>query len=136
MYANTAEQHRDVEVQVLAGQIYDAHRSRLLAIAKRNCDSGGQAEEALQEAFISFIEHFDPATEAPPLAWLTLTLKRRCWALYRQQRLDWSNHRQAQVDFGKPCLSVELEPLQRRRPGRGDRTGRASSRGPCPTCAP
>ena len=88
MYASSSEQQRRAQVQALAGQIYDAHRSRLLAIAKRNCDSGGQAEDALQDAFISFIEHFDPASEAPPLAWLTLTLKRRSWALYRAQHLD------------------------------------------------
>ena len=28
----------------------------------------------------AFIDHFDPASGAPPLAWLTLTLKRHCWA--------------------------------------------------------
>ena len=107
MYASTAQQRRDAQVQALAGQIYDAHRGRLLAIARHNCEGAEQAEEALQDAFISFIEHFDPDGEAPPLAWLTLTLKRRCWALYRQRRLDRRNAWQAQVDFGEPGLSVE-----------------------------
>ncbi len=32
------------------------------------------------------MDRFDPAAGPPPLAWLTLTLKRRCWALYRRQR--------------------------------------------------
>jgi RNA polymerase sigma factor (sigma-70 family) len=107
MYASTAEQQRCAQVQALATEFYAERREYLLHIARRNGAKGEDAEEALQDAFISFIEHFDPATEAPPLAWLTLTMKCRCWALYRQQRLDRSNHRQAQVDFGKPGLSVE-----------------------------
>jgi len=73
-------------VAALAEQIYAAHRARLLAIARRNCSSREEAEEALQDAFAIFIDHFDPACEAPPLAWLTTTLKRCCWAIYRRQR--------------------------------------------------
>lgn len=71
----------------LAGQLYTRHHGRLLAIARRNSACAEDAEEALQDAFILFIDRFDPDVEAPPLAWLTLTLKRRCWALYRHQRL-------------------------------------------------
>lgn len=74
------------EAEVLAERLYAAHRPRLLAIARRNCNDLGEAEEALHDAFILFIEHFDPDQKAPPLAWLTLTLKRRCWALYRRRR--------------------------------------------------
>ncbi len=70
----------------LAEQLYGAHRARLLAIARRNCASREEAEEALQDAFAIFLDSFNPAGEAPPLAWLTLTLKRRCWAIYRRQR--------------------------------------------------
>jgi DNA-directed RNA polymerase specialized sigma24 family protein len=69
------------DAELLAERLYTAHRQRLLAIAQRNSDSTEDAEEALQDALVLFIEHFDPAGEAPPLAWLTLTLKRRCWAL-------------------------------------------------------
>ena len=105
MYASTAKQQRRAEVQALAGQIYDAHRSRLLAIARRNCDSAEQAEEALQDAFVLFIDRFNPASEAPPLAWLTLTLKRRCWALYRLQRRGW---RQRSERDGERCSDAEL----------------------------
>jgi RNA polymerase sigma factor (sigma-70 family) len=72
--------------EALAERLYAAHRQRLLAIARRNCGSGDEAEEALQDALILFIEHFDPAGESPPLPWLTLTLKRRCWALYARRR--------------------------------------------------
>jgi RNA polymerase sigma factor (sigma-70 family) len=104
MYASSSEQQRRAQVQALAGQIYDAHRDRLLAIARRNSDGVEQAEEALQDAFTLFIEHFDTASGAPPLAWLTLTLKRRCWALYRLQRRSWQ---QCSESDGE-CSDTEL----------------------------
>jgi RNA polymerase sigma factor (sigma-70 family) len=75
-----------VDPRASAGQIYAVNRSRLLAIAKRNCGSDEEAEEALQDAFVLFIDRFDPGSGARPLAWLTLTLKRRCWALHRRRR--------------------------------------------------
>jgi predicted RNA polymerase sigma factor len=63
---------RRSHTEALAERLYAAHRSHLLAIARRNSDDPGEAEEALHDAFILFIERFDPATGAPPLAWLTL----------------------------------------------------------------
>jgi RNA polymerase sigma factor (sigma-70 family) len=75
-----------VRTAALAEALYTEHRGRLLAIARRNSACAEEAEEALQDAFILFIDHFDPDTGAPPLAWLSLTLKRRCWALYRDRR--------------------------------------------------
>jgi RNA polymerase sigma factor (sigma-70 family) len=69
----------------LAAEIFNQHRGHLLAIAKRNSSNGEEAEDALQDALLLFITHFDPDGSAPPLAWLTLTLKRRCWALYRRR---------------------------------------------------
>jgi RNA polymerase sigma-70 factor (ECF subfamily) len=77
---------RTTRAEALAEGLYATHRTRLLAIARRNSASIEDAEEALQDAFILFIDHFDPANGSPPLAWLTLTLKRRCWALTRTQR--------------------------------------------------
>ncbi|HEX7244073.1 MAG TPA: RNA polymerase sigma factor [Solirubrobacterales bacterium] len=53
----------------------------LQRIARRHGGPGVDPDEAVQEAFASFLAAFDPDGEAPPLAWLTLTLKRRCWAL-------------------------------------------------------
>jgi len=70
----------------IARRLYSAHRPRLLAIARHNCGNSDDAEEALHDAFVLFIDHFDPTGEAPPLPWLTLTLKRRCWAIYGQRR--------------------------------------------------
>jgi RNA polymerase sigma factor (sigma-70 family) len=87
-----AKQHqpsatRRSRTQTLAAHLYATHHRRLLAIGKRNSSSTEDAEEALHDAFVLFINHFDPDAGAPPLAWLTLTLKRRCWATYRRQHL-------------------------------------------------
>ena len=71
--------------RALAAEIFNQHRGRLLAIARRNSSNSDQAEEALQDALLLFITHFDPDGSAPAMAWLTLTLKRRCWALYRRR---------------------------------------------------
>lgn len=48
----------------LTEDLYAKHRTRLLAIARRNSACAEDAEEALQDAFILFIDHFDPAGEA------------------------------------------------------------------------
>lgn len=99
---------RRAGAEALAERLYTDHRPRLLGIARRNCAGWDDAEEALQDAFILFIDHFDPAGEAPPLPWLTLTLKRRCWAIYGQRR------RRARpigrADLVRPGASRELMP--------------------------
>jgi RNA polymerase sigma factor (sigma-70 family) len=78
-----AERLRSVEqaeaVRLIAGEIYAARRGHLLAVARRNAACEADAEEAVQEAFLAFIESYDPAGGAPPVAWLTLVLKRKCW---------------------------------------------------------
>jgi RNA polymerase sigma factor (sigma-70 family) len=89
----TIQKERRARTAILAEHLYAEQHGRLLAIARRNSACLDDAEEALQDAFILFIDNFDPDDEAPPLAWLTLTLKRRCWALYRHQRLRASLRR-------------------------------------------
>jgi DNA-directed RNA polymerase specialized sigma24 family protein len=79
MYQDAAQP----QVRQLATELYADHHDYLLAIARKNAHTEADAEEALQEAFVSFIAKFDPDGGAPPLAWLTLTLKRQCW---RQRR--------------------------------------------------
>ncbi len=97
--ATAAEwQTRHPRIATIADQLYTEHRGRLLAIARRNSACAEDAEEALQDAFILFIDHFEPDGEAPPLAWLTLTLKRRCWALYRYQRMRAATRREGGVE--------------------------------------
>ncbi len=104
MYASTTEQNRRAQVQALADQLYAERRNYLLHIARHNGANGEEAEEALQDAFILFLDRFDPASEAPPLAWLTLTLKRRCWALYRLQRRGWQQRSESDGE----CSDAEL----------------------------
>jgi RNA polymerase sigma factor (sigma-70 family) len=70
----------------MAGEIYAARRGHLLGVAERNAACAADAEEALQDAFLAFIESYDPGGEAPPLAWLTLVLKRRCWRIRAARR--------------------------------------------------
>lgn len=88
MYASTTEQRREAQVQALADQLYRERHPYLLRTALKNAAGPEDAEEALQDAFVLFIDHFDPSGEAPAIAWLALTLKRRCWAIYGHQRRD------------------------------------------------
>jgi RNA polymerase sigma factor (sigma-70 family) len=62
-----------------AAEIYAASRKHVLSVARRNAACEADAEEAVQEAFVAFIESYDPAGGAPPIAWLTLVVKRKCW---------------------------------------------------------
>jgi RNA polymerase sigma factor (sigma-70 family) len=76
------DQRKSIEI---ANDLFTTHHRRLMAIATRNSPTHQDAEEALQDAFAIFIDHFNPNSEAPPLAWITLTLKRRCWTANRHQ---------------------------------------------------
>jgi RNA polymerase sigma factor (sigma-70 family) len=82
----TRAEARPVRAEDLAGRLYSEHRLHLLSIARRNCGGSQEAEGTLQDALVLFIEHFDPGGGSPPLPWLILTLKRRCWAIYAQRR--------------------------------------------------
>ncbi|HEY4778975.1 MAG TPA: sigma factor [Solirubrobacterales bacterium] len=109
MYASTEQGSRE-RVQSLADRLYRDHHGRLLAIARRNAANEADAAEALHDAFILFIEHFDPSCEAPPLAWLTL--KRRCWALYRAQHLDRRAGQEAAVGSTEQGFSITAIPAK------------------------
>ncbi len=75
----------ETQIEEIAAELYTNYQPYLLAIANQNAPTKAEAEEAVQDAFVLFITHFKPSSDAPPLAWITLTLKRRCWALYRRQ---------------------------------------------------
>lgn len=106
------EQNRKAKAKTLADEIYKRHHKKLLSIGKQNCPSVEDAEEALQDTFILFIDHFDPSSDAPPLAWLTLTLKRRCWATYRRQQFLQQNR--LANPTGEPNRSQDAEALDNR----------------------
>lgn len=76
------------DLGAMATELYAEHHAYLLSIADRNALNRDDAEEALQETFIAFIRKFDPRGGAPPLAWLTLVLKRECWQRRRSHHLD------------------------------------------------
>ncbi|MFL5900579.1 MAG: RNA polymerase sigma factor [Solirubrobacterales bacterium] len=67
----------------LATRLFGERYRYLQRIARRHGGSGVDPDEAVQEAFASY----DPDGEAPPLAWLTLTLKRHCWAVRDRRHL-------------------------------------------------
>jgi DNA-directed RNA polymerase specialized sigma24 family protein len=114
-----AEKQNRREVRQLATALYRERRGYLLSIARRNASGEADAEEALQEAFASFIAKFDPDRGAPPLAWLTLTLKRECWAKRRAQHLDRQVGQEAQSggeelgSFLDALTSHEPDPAER-----------------------
>ena len=102
-------------LESLAGRLYAEHRGRLLAIARANTDRPDDAEEALNEAFVSFMRRFDPRRFPEPLSWLTTTLKRECWAIGRR-----AERRRERPEFGRD--------LERRTQGGGDPHARVESR--------
>jgi RNA polymerase sigma factor (sigma-70 family) len=102
-----AEPKSSAEVRELATELYREKRAYLLSIARYNATGEADAEEALQEAFVSFIRHFDPDRGAPPLAWLTLTLKRQCWRQRREAHLD--RHLGQEAERGGEELGFVLE---------------------------
>jgi DNA-directed RNA polymerase specialized sigma24 family protein len=118
-----AEPNSNAEVRRLATELYREQRSYLLTIARRKATGNADAEEALQEAFVAFIRHFDPGRGAPPLAWLTLTLKRECEAKRRKAHLDRYIGQEAERGGGElgsvlesipsPTTGLEEEALKR-----------------------
>ena len=95
----------------LAERLYVENRQRLLAIARRNCAHREDAEEALHDALVLFIEGFDPGHGSPALPWLILTLKRRCWAISgRRRELDERLSRAGREGAAprQPCSVEEL----------------------------
>ncbi len=87
MHASSPEQSRSAKVRALAATLHSERYRYLLRIARRHGGPGGDADEAVQEAFASFLDAFDPDGEAHPLAWLTLTLQRLCWAARDRRHL-------------------------------------------------
>ena len=107
MHASSAEPGRRARVQALAERLYRERYDYLLRIATKNAAKRGDAEEAVSEALASFIRAFDPDCDAPPLAWLTLALKRQCWATYRRVQLDRRHRHEVVSDPGDAGVSVD-----------------------------
>jgi len=82
------QDQREAEVRLMAGELYAEGRRHLLRIARWNAASVADAEEAVQDALLYFLEGYDPDSGAPPLAWITLAMKRRCWRLRERAHAD------------------------------------------------
>jgi RNA polymerase sigma-70 factor (ECF subfamily) len=61
---------------VTAGDVFSAHRRRLFAIAYRMLGEVGEAEDAVQEAFVRWERNDGPVDN--PEAWLTTVVSRVC----------------------------------------------------------
>jgi RNA polymerase sigma factor (sigma-70 family) len=79
----SATAERRARAEAVATRIYSERRDYLLRIARWHALNDDDAEEALQDTFVAFIEKADPDQIAEPLAWLTLALKRECWGRRR-----------------------------------------------------
>jgi RNA polymerase sigma factor (sigma-70 family) len=86
MHTTTTEPR--ASVAELATQIFEQRREHLLSIARRHGGRGIDPEDSLQEALALFCAHYDPEGDAHPVAWITLTLKRLCWASYGRRNLE------------------------------------------------
>jgi RNA polymerase sigma factor (sigma-70 family) len=116
MYTTSTEQQRRTEVQGLAEQLYRERRRYLLRIATRNAASEADAEEAVQDAFLAFVCEYDPASGAPPLAWMTLVTKRRCWRLRDAAHLDRRVFALPQTTHEEPTGLIDRRPADPRPP--------------------
>ena len=111
MSTSTAEQRNRERVQVLAEELYRERFHYLRRIALRN-GAGADAADVVNDAFAAFVDKFDPASDSPPLAWLTLTLKRRCWAINRSRHLDRRAGHWVDRDSGEPRFSIADLPAE------------------------
>jgi DNA-directed RNA polymerase specialized sigma24 family protein len=110
MYASTTEQQRRNQVQALAEQLYRERYDYLLRIAVKHAANREDAEEAVHFSFSALIDKYDPAGGSPPLAWITLVLQRRCWALRREAHLDRRAGQEAAPDSAGRSFAVEAIP--------------------------
>jgi RNA polymerase sigma-70 factor (ECF subfamily) len=118
MPVQTFEPQRAATAAKIAARIFSRHRHDLLSIARLNSNSPDDAEEALQDALVYFIESYEAGSEAPPLPWLTVTLKRRCWAIAKRagqekeriRRLAREREHQPSIEsLARPDAMVEIK---------------------------
>ena len=110
----SAAADRRARAEAIATRIYAERRDYLLRIARWHALNDEDAEEALQDTFLAFIEKADPDRIAEPLAWLTLTLKRECWGRRRRPCGARRGRRQIQSWRGPDYVLDQFE-----HPGRG-----------------
>lgn len=108
-------------VNRLAAELFAERHDHLLRIARRNSRREADAQDALQQAFAEFIATYDPGRGSPPLAWLTLALKRICWKLGARRAREYEPPVLAEMPAGEspdPAMRVAAREEARRRLGR------------------
>ena len=60
---------------------------RTLALARRNCSNQKLAEDCIQETAVAALEKLPP-DHPTPLAWLSLTLNRKCWEASKEDKRE------------------------------------------------
>jgi RNA polymerase sigma factor (sigma-70 family) len=96
----SARADRRARAEAMATRLYAESRAHLLGVAKRHAANDDDAEEALQDSFLIFIEKADPDALENPVGWLTLVLKRECWAR-RRRMLRASAGQEADPSLGE-----------------------------------
>ena len=78
--------------------LFDNHRPALLRQAISHSHLSIDAEDALQDACVQFLGHYDgpPGTDA--LRWMLLVIKRCAWAIGSRQRRRESHHELSTTD--------------------------------------
>jgi RNA polymerase sigma factor (sigma-70 family) len=108
-------------VRLIAAELFATRHDHLLRIARRNSRREADAAEAVQEAFAAFIATYDPGRGSPPLAWLTLALKRICWKLGTTRASEYEPLVLSEMVVGEspdPALRVGAREEARRRLGK------------------
>jgi RNA polymerase sigma factor (sigma-70 family) len=108
-------------VDRLASELFSERGAHLMAVARHNSRREADAADALQEAIAAFLADYDPKRGSPPMAWLTLTLKRRCWRLNERRAVEVEPLALAEMLVGEspdPALRVGARDEARRRLGR------------------
>lgn len=73
----------------LLERLLESSAARLRAQAARNATSEADAEDALQEACLAFLRHYEgPEEDSIPLRWMLLVTKRCAWALGSRGRRE------------------------------------------------
>jgi RNA polymerase sigma factor (sigma-70 family) len=118
MYFSETERRRSVDR--LATELFAERGAHLMAVARHHTRREADAADALQEAFVAFIAEYDPRRGSPPIAWLTLVLKRRCWRLNERRVLEVEPLALDEMLVGEavdPALRVGARDEARRRLG-------------------
>lgn len=111
----------DGQERRLFEEVYDAYCARMLALARRKLRCPADAEDAVQQAFLTLAEHFPKLAALPRAqleAYLVVVTERKCIDLLRQQaRRDGRPFDEAlAVTVPPPCGNAAADAMLRLTP--------------------